>query len=101
MTITSVPTSKAPTKSKYFKSSTYCPQNILDSTTKDFQFGFAISGENTDSSGGHENSADDSSPLAASNAVSENYYHMDMTGNTGANGNAFAFNFDIPEAGNS
>ena len=42
MSITPVRTEKAP-KSKYFKSSSFCPANVMESTTKNFQFDFSLS----------------------------------------------------------
>ena len=42
MSITPVRTEKAP-KSKYFKSSSFCPANVMESNTKNFQFDFSLS----------------------------------------------------------
>ena len=90
MRIANVP--KIP-KSKYLKSSAHCPSNILDSTTKDFKFGFSLSEESTskDSLQTDKDAAD--GPSAASTGqISENYYHMDCRN---SDGSSFSFNFDV------
>lgn len=121
MSLTPISTAKAP-KSKYFKSSSFCPQNIMDSTTKNFEFGFSLADneQSTSNSSSNSNPSDtegDSTTLSSSvmredNPVNskqhaegensrpvsadvhQNYYLMSNTKSKDA---GFTFDFNIAE----
>ena len=117
MSITPVRTEKAP-KSKYFKSSSFCPATVMESTTKNFQFDFSLSDNsqsamtnpaestsnqqcnapsaatstttaNTQRAVGADNSQSDT---VAAVTIAENYYVMS---NTRTNSDTAGFTFDF------
>jgi len=76
-------------KSKYFKSSAHCPENIMKSTTKNFQFGFSINGDRQPDSSSKDTIIEtNSTPML-------NYYHMGSSHSNTNSGDSVGFQFDF------
>lgn len=73
-------------KAKYFKSSSYCPENIFASTTKNFEFGFSLNDQVVPTHDTISQTVDES--------VQVNYYYLPHNDRS-KESETFSFNFDI------